>query len=137
MLAIDIAAAALIAGIVVLCVTTTITTLALPSFLPSWRRRRQPPPPMIPVTYRRALAEPPARPAIELPPAPRHRGAWLDDRVAQGDVDAAWALIERMLEHEPDRLVDILTRWISSDEADAPTHQTDETDRSPEEGPTP
>ncbi len=115
MLAVDLAGAVLVGGILVLCVTTTITALTLPSFNPTWRRRPRSDHGLLALSYRSTVADPPL-PTLALPAAPGHRVDSPDDRFEDGDIDAAWALIERLLEHDPDRLVEVLTRWISSAE---------------------
>ena len=121
MLAIDPAVALLSAGIVVLCATTAITALSLPSFRPHWRRRRRPTFDPIPMTYRRPADVVSGRTPLALPAAPRHRGRPTDDPHRVDDVDTAWALIERLLEHDPHRLVDVLTTWIADDLPDPDT----------------
>ncbi len=119
MLAVDVAGVVLVAGILVLCGTTTITALTLPSFSPTLRRRQR--------RRRVPFAVEPKAP-LALPPAPRHRRSSADGPVRDGDIDAAWDLIERLLEHDPDRLADVLTRWISS--AHDPDDDSEENTRS-------
>lgn len=116
MLGIDLATALLIAGIIVLCATTAITALALPSFGVYWRRRQRDDASATPATYGIVPPGPAARPALALP-AP-HRPSTPRDPNTIDDVDTAWAMIERMLEHDPDRLVEVLTTWITEDLAD-------------------
>jgi hypothetical protein len=114
-LAIDPAVVLLSAGIIVLCATTAITALSLPSFRPHWRRRRRPAFDVIPMTYRRPAATVSGRTPLALPAAPGHRRWPPDDPDRVDDIDTAWALIERLLEHDPHRLVDVLTTWIADD----------------------
>lgn len=113
MAGIDVATLLLVGGIVVLCATTAITALAIPSIGPRRRRRRLRS--ASPVAY--GPIERPARHALALPSATRtHVPA--EGRV--DDVGAAWDLIEQMLEHHPERLVAVLTDWITADLADTP-----------------
>jgi hypothetical protein len=124
-LAIDPAVVLLAGSIVVLCATTAITALTLPSFSPQWWRRNRRPVPAIPMSYRRA-ADTAVFPALALPPAPRHGHRAPDGHDRVDDVETAWALIERLLEHDPDRLVDVLTRWIGEDLPDPDTEASPE-----------
>ncbi len=114
----DPAVVLLSAGIVVLCATTAITALSLPSFSPHWRRRRRPTFDVIPMTYRRPGDSALGRTPLALPAAPGHRRRLPDDQDRVDDIDTAWALIERLLEHDPHRLVDVLTTWIADDLSD-------------------
>lgn len=121
MSAIDPAVVLLSAGIVVLCATTAITALSLPSFRPHWRRRRRPTFDVIPITYRPPGDAASGRAPLALPAAPGHRRRPPDDRDRVDDIDTAWALIERLLEDDPHRLVDVLTTWIADDLPDQDT----------------
>ncbi len=112
---IDVATVLLISGIVVLCITTAITALSLPSFSPQWRRRPRRDVPALTVSTRAVAARPVTKPALALPPAARHRSTVSDRHDSVDDVDTAWVLIERLLEQDPDRLVEVLTQWISDD----------------------
>jgi hypothetical protein len=122
MIAIDIPTVLLVVGIVALCVTTAISSLALPTFTITLRRRRRkrrtqtsPSHELPPFTPRRVITGRPAelRP-IELP-APRQAGSAPDDPSSAADIRYAEELIEHLLEHHPQRLVDLLTRWIHGD----------------------
>lgn len=120
MIAIDIPTILLVIGIVALCVTTAISSLALPTFSITLRRRRRNrrtsrPHELPPFTPRRVITGRPAelRP-IELP-APRQAGPAPDDPSSAADIRYAEELIEHLLEHHPQRLVDLLTRWIHGD----------------------
>lgn len=127
MLAIDIAVFVLGAGVAVLCVTTAITALSLPSFNPSWRRRTRSMPTMNPITI--AYERPSQRRALALPPGRYERPIDVDS--STGDVDEAWDLIEHLLERDPGRLAGVLQQWIAGDLA-----AESETDHSNEPGQT-
>jgi hypothetical protein len=121
-LAIDVPTAVLIFGVVVLCVTTAISSLALPQLtLRRWRRRS----PMVtfPVLERRVVTgRPAAIPRLGLPPAPRQQSATTDVRANSEDLREAERLVEHLLEHDPSRLAALLTRWIDAD------HELESTD---------
>lgn len=128
MLAIDVTTVLLIGGIVVLCITTVITALTLPSFSPSWRRRHRPSTMILPTSHRAStIVTPEVRPAFALPPAPGRTGREPDDPEQIDDVDTAWALIERLLEHDPGRLVDVLHGWITEELDQLPDDPTRKT----------
>lgn len=126
MLASDVPTALLVVGVIVLCVTTAITTLALPTITISRRERRGHRPGrrfddglqtmIVPASYRRAVATPAVDvPVIELPPARQGHEA-PDHRPTSSDIAAAEALLEHLLEHEPQRLAELMTTWISTDD---------------------
>lgn len=115
MAGIDLATGMLIGGILVLCATTAVTALTLPSFGLRRRRRRFR---YVPEVY--GPIQRTSRPALALGVAPRPPVAMVDDRRDVDDVDTAWTLIEQMLEHHPERLVAVLTEWITDDLTDTP-----------------
>lgn len=128
MLAIDVTTVVLIGGTVVLCITTVITALAIPSFSPSWRRRNRPSTTILHPSRRGStIVTPPVRPAFALPPAPGRTRREPDDPEQIDDVDTAWALIERLLESDPGRLVDVLHGWITEELDQLPDDHTRET----------
>lgn len=127
LVAVDVPVVALVVGIVILIITTAVSALSLPEL--TFRRRRNVHlhfPPSVP---RRVVTGRPAAlprtsadtdrivaPPIALPPAPSapvdpyppsaRRDALLDD---------AEAVIEHLIDNDPDLLADLFTRWINSD----------------------
>lgn len=110
-LAADVVTAALAIGVVVLCVTTAVSALALPS---PWRQRRRRAVQGYPVTERRVVTGPPVRASIALPPAPRQVAAPSDGPTT--GIREAESLVEHLLDHDPDRLAELLTHWINADD---------------------
>lgn len=119
MLAIDLVSFALVVGVAVLCVTTALSSLALPS-VNSWRRkrRRRRAPLQLPVAQRRVVTGPPAtgRPPAPLPAAARQNAYSPDTFFRTPQLREAEVLVEHMLEHDPRRLAELITNWINSDQ---------------------
>lgn len=122
MIAIDTSTAVLAVAILTLCVTTAVTSLALPSFSFTRRRRARETPPDRPA--RRVVTGRPARlpeypamtsPAIELGPAPRPVRTPTDGRVGVEHVGDAVALIEQLLDEHPERLAELISLWVNED----------------------
>lgn len=116
MLAADVVTVALVLGVVVLCVTTAISSLALPSI--AWRRRRRRVAQHYPVVQRRVVTGPPATARYALPPAPRQHAHTPDDRECVAQLRDAESMIEHLLEHDPGRLAALLATWINTDHDD-------------------
>lgn len=127
LVAVDVPVIALVIGIVILIITTAVSALSLPEL--TFRRRRHVHlhfPPSVPrrvVTGRPAALPRPSpddgpnvAPAIALPPAPPARvDPYRPSARRDALLDDAEAVIEHLIEHDPDRLADLFTRWINSD----------------------
>lgn len=113
---IDVAVALLVVGVLALCVTTAATTLDIR--LPRGRRRRRVQSAAPGSPARRVITGPPASlPPIELGPAPSGTAV----RSAAGgqppaEVREAEALIDRMLERDPELVARLFTSWIADDD---------------------
>ena len=112
MLAADLVSAALAIGVVVLCVTTAVSALALPS---PWRRRARTLP-VARIRERRVVTGPPATvpPQFALPPAPRQNPRPTDDHAA--GLREAESLVEHLIDHDPERFAELLAHWINADD---------------------
>lgn len=115
MIATDVPTVLLVIGVLALVVTTALSSLAIPTL--TFTRRRRPRPQMAqPAIPRRVVTgRPAALPPLALPPAPRQDPISTDDRPSATHVRDAETLIEHLVEHDPERLADMLTRWINSD----------------------
>ena len=111
-LAADVVTAALAIGVVVLCVTTAVSALALPS---PWRRRRRTVP-AYPIRERRVITGPPATvpERLALPPVPRQDAGRTDG--PEPDLREAESLVAHLLDHDPERLAELLAHWINADD---------------------
>lgn len=134
MIAIDIPSLFLVIGIVVLCATTAVTALSLPSL--EWRRGRRGSERGVveslamerPMMTRRVVTGRPASlpqvssflapAAIELPPAPARQNARVPDG-PRTKVDDAQDFISKLIDDEPERLAELMMQWMNSDPDDA------------------
>lgn len=130
MLGIDLAVGLLIVGILVLCATTAVSIL--PWLAPTMSPRRRSPTPReidgaqrdrpIQASYRRVVTGQPASMARIALPAGRPEDPPADGRSHElTDVDAAEALIDRLLDHDPELIAALMTQWIREDESERPT----------------
>jgi len=125
-LATDVPTTVLIVGVLILGATTAISALALPPITLSLRRRRSRPTRPLPVTapdryvpatYRRVITGQPASlPPVDLPADSRQTAGSTDDHPTSDEVAAAQALIEQLIEEEPQRLADLMNSLIRADD---------------------
>lgn len=127
MTAVALSTAVLVAAILTLCVTTALTSLALPT-MSLWRRRRPTPSGSVAIPeppVRRAVTGLPARlptytpaapGAIELGPVAGPEPVPPDSPPDPAELRDAEALIEHLLERNPERLAELITLWLNEDE---------------------